>query len=292
MMTKPKLRPYLRVLGAAAAALLAVAPLTATVAFAQTPMDDPLDARDAKRLDRMEKVVRELRDIVFKAQKTGAPVVVEPADTDARLSDLSSKIADLEGSLTKLNGSLESTTHELDQAKRENTALRAQVKALGDRLADDEKKAADALAAAAPPPAPETPEPAADPKAAAADAFAKARQLMLSGDYDGAESAFSSYVATYPDTPRTPEARYWWGKTLAVRGDYVKAASAFIGAIRGWPQTAWAPDAVVELARSLVQLKKPTDACGTLAALHRRYPKAPASVTNRAANLRQQAKCA
>ena len=48
-------------------------------ALAQTPMDDPLDARDAKRVDRMEKVVRELRDIVFKAQKSGSPVVVQPA---------------------------------------------------------------------------------------------------------------------------------------------------------------------------------------------------------------------
>ena len=292
MMTEKKLRPALRILGAAAAIALVAAPLTATVALAQTPMDDPLDARDAKRLDRMEKVVRELRDIVFKAQKTGAPVVVEPADTDARLAELATKIADLEGSLTKLNGSLETTSHDLDQARRENIALRAQLKALADRLAEDEKKASDVAAAAAgPPPPPEPAAPAADPRAGAADAFAKARQLMLSGDYDAAEAAFSAYVATYPDTPRTPEARYWWGKTLSVRGDYVKAAGAYIGAIRGWPQTAWAPDAVVELARSLVQLKKPADACETLAELRRKYPKAPAAVTSRAASVRVQAKC-
>jgi len=292
MMTEKKLRPALRILGAAAAIALVAAPLTATVALAQTPMDDPLDARDAKRLDRMEKVVRELRDIVFKAQKTGAPVVVEPADTDARLAELATKIADLEGSLTKLNGSLETTSHDLDQARRENIALRAQLKALADRLAEDEKKASEVAAAAAgPPPPPEPAAPAADPRAGAADAFAKARQLMLSGDYDAAEAAFSAYVATYPDTPRTPEARYWWGKTLSVRGDYVKAAGAYIGAIRGWPQTAWAPDAVVELARSLVQLKKPADACETLAELRRKYPKAPAAVTSRAASVRVQAKC-
>lgn len=283
----------LRFLSAAAAVALIAAPLGTTVAVAQTPMDDPLDARDAKRLDRMEKVVRELRDIVFKAQKTGAPVVVEPADTDARLADLATKIADLEGSLTKLNGSLEATAHELDQARRENTALRAQVKSLSDQLtADEQKAAAAASAAAAPPPPPEPPAPAADPKAGAADAFAKARQTMLSGDYDAAETAFSGYVTTYPDTPRTPEARYWWGKTLSVRGDYVKAAGAYIGAIRGWPQTAWAPDAVVELARALVQLKKPADACETLTELRRKYPKAPASVTGRAATVRLQAKCA
>jgi tol-pal system protein YbgF len=285
-------RRILRLSGAALAVALVAAPLAATVAFAQTPMDDPLDARDAKRMDRMEKVVRELRDIVFKAQKTGAPVVVQPADTDSRIAEQASRIADLEQSLTRLNGSLEATTHELDQARRDNGALKAQLTALGDRLTADEQKVAAAAAAApaGPPPPPEPPPPA-DPKAAANDAFTKARELMLSGDYDAAESAFSGYVATYPDTPKAPEARYWWGKTLMTRGDNAKAASAFIGAIRGWPQTAWAPDAVVELSRSLAALKKPADACQTLAELGRRYPKAPASVKTRAAAVRAQAKC-
>jgi len=119
----------LRLAGAAAAIVLIAVP-----ALAQTPMDDPLDARDARRVDRMEKVVRELRDIVFKAQRTGAPVVVQPADTDSRLADLATRLNDLEQSLTKLNGTLEVATHELDQTRRDNAALKAQVKALGDRL--------------------------------------------------------------------------------------------------------------------------------------------------------------
>lgn len=278
----------LRLAGAASAIFLVAAP-----SLAQTPMDDPLDARDAKRVDRMEKVVRELRDIVFKAQKTGAPVVVEPADTDARIAELTARLSDLEQTLTKLNGSLEATTHELDQARRENKALQGDIKGLSDRLTADEQKAAEALAATAtpaPPPAPAVVTPA-DAKAAAGDAFGKARQLMLAGDYDGAEAAFSDFVTEYPDAPRTPEARYWWGKTLMVRGDNVKAASAFIGAIRGWPQTAWAPDAVVELARALVGLKKGPDACQALGELDRKYPKAPAPVKARAANVRAQAKC-
>jgi len=272
---------------AAAGLVLAAAPM----AFSQTPMDDPLDARDAKRVDRMEKVVRELRDIVFKAQKTGAPVVVQPADTDARLADLAAKVDDLERTLTRLNGSLDAATHEADVAKRDNAALTTQVKALSDRLAAIEQKAAEAATAAAPPPAVEPPPPAADQKAAAADAFAQARQLMLSGDYDAAENAFSGFVSTYPDDAKTPEARYWWGKTLSVRGAHANAASAYIGAIRGWPKTGWAPDAVVELSRSLIALKKPTDACQTLAELGRRYPKAPAPVMARAAAARAQAKC-
>jgi tol-pal system protein YbgF len=289
-------RARLSLLGCAAAAFFVAAPL----ALAQTPMDDPLDARDAKRLDRMEKVVRELRDIVFKAQKTGAPVVVQPADTDSRLADLSQRLGDLESTLTKLNGTLETTSHELDVTRRENIQLKAELKALSERLAADEQKAAELaqaatappLAAAAsgsqPPPGP----PAADAKAAANDAFGKARQLMLSGDYDAAQAAFADFVTAYPDNPKTPEARYWWGKTLMVRGDNVKAASAFIGAIRGWPQTTWGPDAVVELSRALVALKKGPDACQALAELPKKYPKAPAGIKTRAAAVREQAKCA
>lgn len=270
--------------------LLALAVLaTAGPALSQTPLPlpDPLDARDAKRVERMEKVVRELRAIVFQLRDSGKPVVVQPADTDARMAEMTEKLGDFEQTLRGLNGSLEAATRDLDQATRENAALKTQVQALTDRLTSAEQK----LAAAEPAPIAEgAPAPAAagDP----AKDFTQARQLMLAGDYDAAESAFAGYVEVYPDAPRTAEARYWWGKTLTVRGAHANAAQAYIGAIRGWPQTGWAPDAVVELARSLVALKKPTDACQTLAEFARRYHKAPAAVASRAAATRSQAKCA
>src|SRR5258708_36462607 len=115
----------------------------------------------------MEKVVRELGDIVFKAQKSGAPVVVQPADTDARIAEQASRIADLEQSLTRLNGSLEAATHELDQARRDNGAPTSQPKAPSDRLTAFEHKTADAAAPARPPPPPEPTPPTAEPAAAA-----------------------------------------------------------------------------------------------------------------------------
>lgn len=269
-----------------AAALALV--LLAGAATAQTPMDEPLDARDAKRVDRMEKVVRELRAIVFQAQSTGKPVVVQPADTDARMADLATRVDDLQQALTRVNGTIESLTHDLDVTKRENAALRDQVKALSDQSAALEQKLAAPPAAA---PDAEAPAQAPPPAASAADAFAHARQLMLSGDYNAAQAAFADYVQAYPDAPKTPEARYWLGKTLSVKGAHAQAAGAYIAAIRGWPKTAWAPDAVVELSRALVALKKPADACQALGELGKRYPKAPAAVMTRAAAVRTQAKC-
>lgn len=255
-------------------------------AVAQTPMDDPLSARDAKRVDRMEKVVRELRDIVFKAQKSGSPVVVQPADTDQRLQELSNRIGDLEQSLTRINGSLETTGHDLDIAKRENAALKDQIKALEGKLAEAEKKVAD-LAAPPPPPEP-PPEPA---KPTAAEAFTAARAAMTAGDFDAAEKAWAAFVTDYPDSPKLAEARYWQGKTLTAKNANARAATAYIGALGGWPKTSWAPDATVELARSLIALKKADDACQTLDEFAKRYPKPPAAVAAKAKAARTQAKC-
>jgi tol-pal system protein YbgF len=202
---------------------------------------------------------------------------------------MADKLNDLEQTLRGVNGSVEGTTRELDLAKRENTALKAQLQSLTDRLtALEAKLAAAETAAPTDPAAGPPPTPAGDP----GKDFTQARQLMLAGDYDAAEAAFSSYVTNYPEGPRAAEASYWLGKTLSVRGAHANAAQAYIAAIRGWPQTTWAPDAVVELSRSLVALKKPTDACKTLAEFSRRYPKAPANIASRAAATRTQAKCA
>ena len=151
---------------------------TASSSYSQTPLDDPLDARDAKRVERREKVVRELRAIVFQLRDTGKPVVVQPADTDARMAEMASKLTDLEATLRGLNGSLEAVTREADQARRENLQLRKDIVVLAERLATVEQKQAQA---AAPPPV----EAGTPPPVAAGDAakdFLQARQLMLAGD--------------------------------------------------------------------------------------------------------------
>ena len=270
---------------------------TAVVAMAQTPLpEDPLDDRSAKRVERMEKVVRELRAIVFQGRDTGRPVVVQPAETDAQIAALNDRVTDLEQTLTKLNGQNETVTFELSKASKAAADEKARADALEQRLAALEKTVADLQAAtaaqvAAAPAAgtvPPPPAPPADP----AVAFKQAKDLLLAGDYANAEQAFSAYVNNYPDSAKAPEARYWWGETLFVREAYTDAAGAYIGAIRGWPQTTWAPDATLKLARSMVALKKTTEACRTLDELSKRYPKASAQVASRAASTRVAAKCA
>src|SRR5580698_3148072 len=86
-------------------------------ALAQVSLDEPLDEHAAKRLDRMEKAMKELRAIVFQGRETGAPVVVQPADTQSQIAAAGDKINDISQTLARVNGELEVIKHDLDQTR-------------------------------------------------------------------------------------------------------------------------------------------------------------------------------
>ncbi|MDR3511266.1 MAG: tol-pal system protein YbgF [Caulobacteraceae bacterium] len=298
------LRPAL---GAAAALLLASA---AASALAQ---DQGYVEPANKRLDRLEKQLREVRDIVLQAHATGAPVEIKEAGPDPQVIALTSRLDDMDQSIRGITGQIEVMQHDLALARKDAETAQAQSAALSDRLDKLEKQ----VAALAPPPpaapgagapgpgddgglagqaagqgqgAGQGPGPGApgDPKAV----YARARQFLLDGDYPSASAAFQDYVDRFGDTPNAVSARYWIGETKYIQEDYAGAAKAYLAAIHGWPQTAWAPDAVVKLSLSLVQLKQPKQACGALAELDRHYPHATPAAKARAAAARQKAGCA
>lgn len=276
-------RPWLSALAAVAVLTCGAGPV-----FAQTALDDPLDDHSAKRLDRMERVVRELRAIVFQGRDTGHPVVVQPADTDSRLASLADRLSDAQQSISRLNGQLEVVRHDLDDARQQASDLKAANAVLQAKIATLE--AAPVSRAVAPPP------PDLDPRADAPTQTPSSRlnaavAAVRGGDFGTAEPLLRDYVDRYGDGPRGPEARFYLGKVLTARHEWADAATAEIGAIRGWPKTRWAPEAVVDLARNLVVLKKPADACQTLGELTRRYPNATAEVVRDGADVRARAKC-
>ena len=274
----------------------------ASASWAEKKPEDPTE----KRFQSVEKQLRQLREIVLQARDTGQPVQVRVSnEPDPELATLQQRVDDLEQAARTRNDQIDGIAHDLDVAKKSATTLETELKAVEDRIArlDAAMKAAQAAQAAAPPPdtnaslglgpAPAQPPPqsAAAPAAGAEQAFKRARQLLLEGQYSPASDAFQSFVETHGDSPRGPEARYWLGETLYIRGLYPDAAAAYIGAIRGWPQTTWAPDAVVKLARALVALNKPADACRALDEFARRYPDAPTPAKTRAQSVRAAAKC-
>jgi len=260
-------------------------------AIAQTPIDDTLDAHSAKRVDNLEKVVRELRAIVFQGRETGAPVVIQPAETQGQINALTDKLGDLDRTLTRVNGEMEVVRHDLDQVRQDENDLRAQTAALREEVRALEQKIQGLTAPPLPPPAAAGAAPTELATNDPAAAFTAAKTIWQAGDNAGAETAFRDFTDRYGDSPRAPEARYYLGKILVARGAWPEAATADIGALRGWPQTRWAPDAVLDLSRALVGLGKTADACKTLDELGRRYPKPPPSVLTGAKSVRRQAAC-
>lgn len=273
-----------------ALATTAVFLLVAGGVSAQTALDDPLDDHSAKRVDRMEKVVRELRAIVFQGRDSGHPVVVQPADTDTRLSALTDRLSDAQQAISKLSGELEIVRHDLDDSRQQASDLKSANAVLQAKVS--------ALEAVPPPQASQpalsrypnaelTPSPSPPTQLNAAEAVAR------SGDWASAEPMLRDYVDRYGDGPRGPEAKFYLGKALMVRHVWADSATAEIGAIRGWPTTSWAPEAVVVLSKDLLSLQKPADACQALDELGRRYPKPKSSpaVLRAALDLRAQAKC-
>ncbi len=279
-------------------ASLSVALLAAPVVVAQEGPPAGADQSLRERLDRLEKQLQEVRQIVLQARAIGKPIEIKEAGPDPMVTALASRVDDMEQSLRGVNGQVDDLTHQLDLARKDAGDEKAAIAALGDRLDKLEKAMA---AMAAPPPA--QPAPADNGAAASADqnapadqgdsktAYVHARQLLLDGDYPGAQAAFQAYVDEYGSTPQAAQARYWLGETKYVQDDYAGAAAAYIGATKGWPQTAWAPDAVVKLALSLLQLNRPTDACAALGEFDRHYAKAGGAAKARADAARIKAKC-
>jgi tol-pal system protein YbgF len=296
---------------AAAAGALALA--LAGAGHAQDKTADPTE----KRLQSLEKQLHQLRDIVLQARDTGQPVQVRVApEPDPELTTLQSRIDDLEQAARGRNDQIDTLTHDLALARKDAADGKAQLSAVEDRLGKIEAQLkavqdaqtapvgpgaadgppppapADRAVAHAPPPQKAAPTPPAPEDVAQAnDAFRHAKQLLLQGQYPAASDAFQRFVDQYGDTPNGAEARYWLGETLYIRGLYPDAATAYIGAIRGWPQATWAPDAVVKLARALVALNKPTDACRALVEFERHYPGAAPPTKAKAQDIRAAAKC-
>jgi len=284
------------------AAALAVAMISLSgPALGQTPIDDdPLNDRSVRRLNNMEKVVRELRSIVYQGRSTGKPVVIQSAETEAVVEGLMQRINDLELSLRRMTGDSETLVRDLEMARRDLASERDRAASLESRMTALEQR----MAGANPPsladggsgllgtlPADAAPFAGGAPQTPAA-AFAAANTLLLEGDYGGAESAFSRFIEQYPNHAQAPEANFRLGQTLTARKATADAAGAYIAAIRGYPKTAWAPDAMLELSRSLVTLGDTANACKVLTDLNARYPAAPAPVKSRAATTRAQARCA
>ena len=91
---------------------VALAAAFAAGAHAQSDQD--------RRLDRLDKEMREIRAIVFQGRDTGQPVVVKPEGPDPAIEALQGKVDQQDQALRTLSGQVEVLAHDLEEAKHQS----------------------------------------------------------------------------------------------------------------------------------------------------------------------------
>lgn len=226
----------------------------------------PAFAGTKERVEALEAAVAQLR-------------ASQPAALEAN-----AKIDRLEAEMRSLTGRIEELTYELEQARARLDSVSAAL-------------AGDSLGAEAPAPlagAPAGPndlianEISRSSGAGAVElpldpdtAFSYAADLLLSGDYARAEQAFKMFIETFPNHPRTADARFRLGEVYLANSKNTEAADAFIAFIRSYPQSARGAEAYLKLGTAFSRLSKPDEACKVFKTLKSKYPNAAPAVLQR-----------
>ena len=254
----------------AAAAVLALGAPTVGPALAQ---DD-----GGRRIDQLEKQVRELRAIVFQGRDTGQPVEVKPAGPDPAVTALATRLDALDDTIRQLKGELEVLTHDADEARQTSASVReqdgelhARLSDLNDRVGRLEAQLAPGAAAGIPPPPSDVPPP---PVAGAPspDATAAA-QAADTGRLGGPSSAPNAPPPPEPAPPSTPADTYRAARALITSGDYAGASNAFQAYLTRYPNARNAPEAYYWLGESDYAREDYADATPAYARALKGWPK-------------------
>lgn len=123
------------------------------------------------------------------------------------------------------------------------------------------------------------------------DQYNYAFSLLRQADYDAAEAAFQEFLTTHPNGDLAGNAYYWLGETFYVRNNYQQAAINFLKGYQQFPESSKAPDNLLKLGVTLSRLGKTAEACATFSELGRKFPAAPQTMRDKAAQEASAAGC-
>lgn len=275
-----------------AATLLVGALSAAAPALAQSKKE--IDAR----LSAVESLAREHDDRLKTLEIAGDPVAVR----------LQERLDSLEGQLLNLNGALERARIEMDALANTVRVLERELelrdRALGASFGVD-------LGGDAGPAGPPAAAPGAGPTAISREeavgslggsktvllpedpsaALEVAKRLLVDGKIGEADDAFGQFIARFGADPAVGEALFWKGEIAFVRRDFGSAVSNYVDTLSRFKKGARAPDAMVKLGAALAALDKKKEACDTLDAFKKEFPKAEQGLVLKAQQYRANAGC-
>jgi tol-pal system protein YbgF len=103
--------------------------------------------------------------------------------------------------------------------------------------------------------------------------YKQAFDAFQKGLYQDSVGAFSEFVATFPDTPLVPNARYWMGEAYMNLKDQEKAIVSFQEVIDKYPKSEKAPRALLRQAEAFGELGDKKSSTTLLKRVVELYPK-------------------
>lgn len=107
--------------------------------------------------------------------------------------------------------------------------------------------------------------------------YAKAFDLMKTGQYEQAITAWGAFLRAHPQGELAGNAEYWLGEAHYVRKDYPSALAAFNLVLKREPPSGKAPDALLKRGYCEYELKRYAEARATLTRVGRDYAGTPAA---------------
>ena len=132
---------------------------------------------------------------------------------------------------------------------------------------------------------------AALPGGSTTDQYNHAFGLLKQANYPAAEAAFRAFLESHPKDQMAGNAQYWLAETYYARGRYLDAATVFAEGYKRYPKNAKAPDGLLKLGMSLARANQKQNACVAFDKLGDDFPRAAASVRERAAAEKKRLGC-
>jgi tol-pal system protein YbgF len=120
-----------------------------------------------------------------------------------------------------------------------------------------------------------------DPRTSDRDQYQSAYEQVLAGDYAAAETGFSTFIASHPDSKKIADANFWLND----------AAKTFLNAYKTYGKSEKAPEMLLKLAMSLAALDSRDTACATLREVAKAYPKASRAIITKVATEQKRLSC-
>jgi tol-pal system protein YbgF len=239
------------------------------------------------------------------------------AQQQKRTEDLRAQVDMIAGRMAKVEDSLKNQpvldlANQMEALREELKSLRGQIEVVNNSIESAAKRQRDMYvdldtrlrrfeqAATAVPPAPITTPPAGAPGAAAPQpsgaAAAPAPQAATApatpdetreyeaaqsqrriGNYQGAITAFQSFVAQHPKSSLAPRAQYWIGDSYFNLRDYKNAIASQQKLIASYGDSSSVPDALLNIASSQLEQGETAVARKTMDGLVSRYPSSEAA---------------